>query len=492
MLFNSIEFIIFFITVLGIISIIKYKKIQHLFILGASYFFFYFSSNYLISLLIFSTLLDFYIGKEIWKRKNRKTKKILLAISLVGNLGLLGFYKYMDFAIMQFNILGNYFNLADSVPLLNLILPIGISFYTFQTISYTVDIYRGHLTPSKSFLEFSIFVSFFPQLVAGPIVRAKEFLPQLREKLNGLQNKIILRQILIQNRNFKLGISLMVFGFVKKIFFADNIAPLVNDVFFNPMGLEVDSFTILVGTIAFGIQIYGDFSGYSDIAIGAALILGFKLPTNFNKPYFATSPADFWRRWHISLSTWLRDYLYIPLGGSKKSNVRTYANLATVMFLGGLWHGASWNFVVWGMLHGVYLAIHRLILNKFPILNEIQFFKTKVGKIISILITQYFIFLAWIPFRASDIDQSLYAMQKYIFFDFELSNAMTLVSTHKLSIFLMILFFVLHFIIYLRPNTLEKVSKLQTRYWTIFLIICISITILFMDGNPEDFIYFRF
>jgi len=360
-------------------------------LLVGSYFFFYYTSNYLIILLIFSTILDFYLGKYIGNSTNILTKKILLITSLVGNLGLLGFFKYADFAILQFNILGNHFDLGSNIPLLELTLPIGISFYTFQTISYTVDIYRGHLKPSKTFREFAIFVAFFPQLVAGPIVRAKDFLPQLREKIASSNNKC-LRRVLITNKNLKLGVTIMMLGFFKKMFFADNIAPFVDEIFVNPIGL--DSFTIILGTVAFGIQIYADFSGYSDIAIGAALILGFKLPVNFNKPYFATSPSDFWRRWHISLSSWLRDYLYIPLGGNKRSHSRIYFNLMTVMILGGLWHGASWNFIVWGLLHGLYLSIHKLIINYFPSFKNNNFFNTKIGKAISIFITQYFIFLA--------------------------------------------------------------------------------------------------
>ena len=488
MLFNTIEFVIFFIVVLSAIVIIKNRKFQHLFLLIASYFFFYYSSNYLIVLLIASTILDFYVGKAIWDTKDVTKKKILLIISLAGNLGLLGFFKYADFAILQFNFLGEYFNLANEIPFLNLALPIGISFYTFQTISYTVDIYRGKLKPSESFKEFAIFVAFFPQLVAGPIIRAVDFLPQLREKIEvGGGN---LKQIIIHNSNLKLGVTIMAFGFLKKMFFADNIAPLVNDVFSNPIGL--DSFTIILGAIAFGIQIYGDFSGYTDIAIGAALILGFKLPINFNKPYFATSPSDFWRRWHISLSTWLRDYLYIPLGGSKKSHSRTYLNLAAVMFLGGLWHGASWNFVIWGMLHGVYLTIHRLILNKFPFLKENRFFKSKIGKIVSILVTQYFVFLAWIPFRVQDTDNMLYSMQKYIFLDFEISSTFDFMLTQKYSIGLIILFVVLHYVAYRKANLVERIANFKLRYWGIFLMIIALAILFFYEGNPENFIYFKF
>ena len=490
MLFNTVDFIIFFPILLVSIVLIKNKKYQHIILLFSSYFFFYFSSNYLILLLIASTILDFYIAKKIWNTSDIAKKKILLTISLAGNLGLLGFFKYVDFAILQFNFLGEQFNLTNEIPFLNLALPIGISFYTFQTISYTVDVYRGKLQPSESLKEFALFVSFFPQLVAGPIVRASEFLPQLREKLTNSVEKYELKSIILRNSNLKLGITIMAFGFLKKMFFADNIAPLVNEIFSIPTGF--DSFTIILGTIAFGIQIYCDFSGYSDIAIGAALILGFKLPVNFNKPYFATSPSDFWRRWHISLSSWLRDYLYIPLGGSKKSHVQTYANLATVMFLGGLWHGASWNFVIWGLLHGGYLAIHRLIVNKFPILNEIQFFKTKTGKIISIIVTQYFVFLAWIPFRVSDSNDIFYAMSKFVLLDFQFDETTQIIFQNKFPILLIILFFVLHFISYKKTNLIQNMSKLKLRWWFTIVTIVLTVIIFFYDGNPEEFIYFKF
>ncbi len=490
MLFNTIDFIIFFIIVLSSISIIKQRKFQHLFLLAASYFFFYYTSNYLIILLVFSTLLDFYLGNAIYRSNDLFRRKLLLILSLSGNLGLLGFFKYADFAILQFNILGNYIDLSNEIPFLNLALPIGISFYTFQTISYTVDIYRKSLTPSKSFWEFALFVAFFPQLVAGPIVRAKDFLPQLREKIDKLETGTKLRQIIIHNANLKFGITLMAFGFLKKMFFADNIAPLVNEVFAQPTGL--DSFAIIFGTIAFGIQIYGDFSGYTDIAIGAALILGFKLPINFNKPYFAISPSDFWNRWHISLSSWLRDYLYIPLGGNKKSNYRTYFNLFAVMFLGGLWHGASWNFVIWGMLHGSYLAIHRVVSNKFPKLKIHPFFKSKPGKIISILITQYFVFLAWIPFRQENTDYMLYMMSKFIFISTDLESINSFLSGHKFSIFLIILFIVLNYISYTKKDLLKTISELRLFYWGLILFTIMLGIFLTYEGNQEAFIYFRF
>jgi len=252
-LFNSIEFIVFFVVLLTIIVIIKHRRFQHIFLLASSYFFFYFSSNYLLTLLVASTILDFFIGQEIYNCKSQKKKKALLVVSLAGNRGLLGFFKYADFAITQFNIFGNYIDFATEIPLLNLALPIGISFYTFQTISYTVDIYRGRLTPSKSFWEFALFVSFFPQLVAGPIVRAYHFLPQLREKIENSKTPGKLRQILIHNSKVQLGLTLMALGFLKKMFFADNIGVLANEVFASPIGS--DSFSIIMATIAFGIQI---------------------------------------------------------------------------------------------------------------------------------------------------------------------------------------------------------------------------------------------
>jgi alginate O-acetyltransferase complex protein AlgI len=490
MLFNTIDFVIFFIVVLTTIVIVKNRKFQHLFLLYASYFFFYYSSNYLIMLLIFTTLWDFFFGRAIWKTNEVRKKKAILICSLAGNLGLLGFFKYADFAITQFNFLGNYFDLGTHIPLLNLALPIGISFYTFHSITYTVGIYRGIVTPVR-LREYALFVTFFPQLVAGPILRANQFLPQLREKIENSETTGRLRQIIIHNSNLKFGITMMAFGFLKKMFFADHIAPMVNYTFSYPIGL--DSFTIILGAIGFGIQIYCDFSGYTDIAIGAAMILGFKLPANFNKPYFAISPSDFWRRWHISLSSWLRDYLYIPLGGNRKSHLRTYLNLFIVMFLGGLWHGASWNFVIWGILHGTYLAIHKTLVNKFPIIGNHSFFKSKIGIICSVIITQYFVFLAWIPFRVKDTTYMLYSMQKYVVPDFHFNNdTLNFIVIYKIEIVLIILFIILHFISYKKGNLSEKISNIKLRYWFIFLTTIILAILFSYDGHPSDFIYFQF
>ena len=488
MLFNSIEFIIFFVFVISIISAVKFRKFQHIFLLTASYVFFYYSSSYLLSLLIFSTVLDFYVGKEIYNSKNLRRKKLLLITSLSGNLGLLGFFKYVDFGIGQINSLVSNFGISE-IPLLYLILPIGISFYTFQSISYTVDIYRGKLIPSKSIAEFALFVSFFPQLVAGPILRASHFLPQLREKISNNNITSRLRTITIHDASLRFGISLMAIGFFKKMFFADNIAPMVNEIFSVPIGLE--SFSIIIGAIGFGIQVYCDFSGYSDIAIGAATILGFHIPANFNKPYFATSPVDFWKRWHISLSTWLRDYLYIPLGGNKKGDYRSYANLFTVMIIGGLWHGSAWNFLIWGALHGVYLVIYKILITKFPSLEDTQLLKSRKTKIIAILITQYFVFLAYVAFRVEDVSALPYVLYKYVVWDFATEATFEILSHNKLPLLLIIGFFIMNYVSYKR-NIIKILSELKIRYWMLALFGIMTLILLLYDPFPKEFIYFRF
>ena len=489
MLFTTPEFIIFFISVLAVISAIKFRRFQHLFIVGSSYFFFYFSNNYLITLLIFSTLLDFYIGKAIFAAKDKKRKKILLILSLVGNLGLLGFFKYADFAILQFNILGQELNLNPDIPFLNLAIPIGISFYTFQTITYTVDIYRGKLKPSDSMWEFALFVSFFPQLVAGPILRASHFLPQLREKISNNNITTRLRTITIHDTALRFGITLMAMGFFKKMFFADNVAPMVNEIFNVPYGLE--SFSVIIGAIAFGVQIYCDFSGYSDIAIGAALILGFNIPANFNKPFFATSPSDYWSRWHISLSTWVRDYVYYPLVFKhRRSSIVVFSSLLFSMLLMGLWHGASWNFLIWGGLHGIFLAVFTILRKKYYKPTE-PFFKSKFGKIFSIIITQYLVFFTFIAFRVQDLDALPYLFYKYLVWDFAINETVQILSHNQIPIILIVGFFILHYISY-KKNIVKTLSEIKIVYWMGILLGMITLILFFYDLSPEEFIYFRF
>ena len=489
MLFTTPEFIIFFISVLAVISAIKFRRFQHLFIVGSSYFFFYFSNNYLITLLIFSTLLDFYIGKAIFAAKDKKRKKILLISSLAGNLGLLGFFKYADFAILQFNILGQELNLNPDIPFLNLAIPIGISFYTFQTITYTVDIYREKLKPSDSVWEFALFVSFFPQLVAGPILRASHFLPQLREKISNNNISTRLRTITIHDTALRFGITLMAMGFFKKMFFADNVAPMVNEIFNVPYGLE--SFSVIIGAIAFGVQIYCDFSGYSDIAIGAAIILGFNIPANFNKPFFATSPSDYWSRWHISLSTWVRDYVYYPLVFKhRRSSIVVFSSLLFSMLLMGLWHGASWNFLIWGGLHGIFLAVFTVLRKKYYKPTE-PFFKSKFGKIFSIIITQYLVFFTFIAFRVQDLDALPYLFYKYLVWDFAINETVQILSHNQIPIILIVGFFILHYISY-KKNIVKTLSEIKIVYWMGILLGMMTLILFFYDLSPEEFIYFRF
>jgi D-alanyl-lipoteichoic acid acyltransferase DltB (MBOAT superfamily) len=443
-----------------------------------------------VTLLISTILLHFYIGREIYKSKDPKIRKIFLIVGILGSLSLLGFFKYYDFAITQFNIFGNLLNLENQIPLLNLALPIGISFYTFQSLSYIIDIYRGHLTPTKSLKEYAFFVAFFPSLVSGPILRASHFLPQLKEKIGQAKSSERLRLFIIQNSRLKFGISLMLLGFFKKMVFADNIAPLVNNIFSNPMGME--SFSIILGSIAFGIQVYCDFSGYSDIAIGAAAILGFKIPLNFNKPFFATSPSDFWSRWHISLSSWVRDYLYFPLVFKhRRSSVIVFSSLLISMLVMGLWHGASWNFLIWGGLHGIFLAVWTVIRNKYSKPVE-PFFKTKFGKLFSIFVTQYLVFFTFLAFIIQDFDHMWYAMKKYVVLDFTTSQTIEIINENEFAILLITLFVVLHYISYRQGNLPEKISKLKLRYWVLFLIFIILPIGLFYVGSAQEFIYFQF
>ena len=491
MLFNSLDFLAFFVIVLTVISIWKYRRFQHVFLIISSFFFLYYTDNYLVILLIITILLHFYIGKAIYNSKTILQKKIFFILGIGASLGLLGFYKYADFTITQFNILGNFIDLGTEIPLLNLALPIGISFYTFQSLSYIIDIWRGSLEPSKSLKEYAFFVAFFPPLVAGPILRASNFLPQLREKIQDSHSTQKLKQFVISNTNLKFGITLMTLGFVKKMFFADNIAPLVNNIFLDPIGMESSS--IFLGAIAFGIQIYCDFSGYSDIAIGAAAILGFKIPLNFNKPFFATSPSDFWSRWHISLSTWVRDYLYYPLVfKNRRSSGIVFISLLVSMLLMGLWHGASWNFLIWGGIHGVFLAIYTVLRKRYPNANANIFFRTRAGKIFSILVTQYLVFFTFIAFRVQDFDSMIYSMKKYILFDFAIENTIGIIETNVVAVGLIVLFIILHVVSYKQGNIPEKLSNIKMRYWACFLFISFITIATFYVGSATEFIYFQF
>lgn len=374
MIFNSVSFLIFFNLFFVIYWLISQKcriKARNIFIILSSYFFYGFWDWRFLILIIISSSVDYYIGKSIYKSTN---KKALLFASIIVNLGTLGFFKYFNFFIDSFSQLVEMFGFGLNVSTLNILLPVGISFYTFQTLSYTIDLYKNKITPAKDIFSFFAFVSFFPQLVAGPIERASHLLKQFEtEKSFSYKNSID-------------GLRLILWGFFKKIVIADNFGFFVDHIF--NAESTMSGLTILIGSVFFALQIYADFSGYSDIAIGLSKTLGFDLRINFRTPYFANSFRDFWKRWHISLSSWFRDYVYIPLGGNRCSNTRVCLNLFVTFLLSGLWHGANITFLIWGALHGTMLIIEK------------QFSTKKRNSSFYAPIVLILVVVFWIPFRA--------------------------------------------------------------------------------------------
>ena len=337
MIFYSPEFLIFFVGLLLGLALLRKNGPRKLLLLAASYYFYAYWDWRFLGLIMLSTGVDYVVGKQLGRTDDPGRRKGLLLISVVVNLGLLGFFKYYNFFIDSLRPIIE--GLGMNAVTLDILLPVGISFYTFQTLSYTIDVYRRELEPQKSLTDFALFVAFFPQLVAGPIVRAAHFLPQLAKYRP------------LTRANFYMGLQIFVYGMFKKVFIADRLAMFSDHVFANAGAY--DSLTTWMAAAAFHTQVYFDFSGYSDMAIGAACILGYDLGTNFNFPFFAKSINEFWSRWHISLSTWVRDYIYFPLGGSRKGRIRGYVNSFVAMVLCGLWHGATWNCVVWGGMHGI-------------------------------------------------------------------------------------------------------------------------------------------
>ncbi|UCD62099.1 MAG: MBOAT family protein, partial [Flavobacteriaceae bacterium] len=340
MLFNSLDFAIFFPVVFVFYWIVaKNKTARNVFLLAASYFFYGWWDWRFLFLIVISSLVDYVVGHQLSQTSIYKRRKLLLGLSLLVNLGFLCYFKYTNFFIETFVDSFRLFGKNIEVSTLNIILPVGISFYTFQTLSYTIDVYRNQLKPTKDILSFFAFVAFFPQLVAGPIERASHLLPQFY-KTYRFNYELV-----------KSGLLLMAFGLFKKMVIADRVAILVNQVYNNPS--EYHGYETILATVFFAFQIYCDFSGYSDIAIGIGRTMGFDLMKNFDSPYFSKSITEFWRRWHISLSTWFRDYVYIPLGGNRKGEARTYFNLFAVFLISGLWHGAAMTFLIWGAIHGL-------------------------------------------------------------------------------------------------------------------------------------------
>ena len=408
MIFSSLDFLIFFVIVLALLKLMENKSesSKKILLLVASYYFYGYWDWRFLSLILINTFASYYTGKMIAAHKDSPAKqKLYLTISVVTSLAILAVFKYYDFFIDSLNTVLSLE--ANPLSSLNIILPLGISFYTFQTLSYTIDIYRKKIGPS-GLLDFSLFVVFFPQLVAGPIVRAIEFLPQLTKKIQ------------LTFDNFKTGLALFIVGFAKKSLLADSLSIFVDSVYKAPE--LFDAMTLLCATLAYSLQIYFDFSGYSDMAIGIGLIIGFQFPKNFNYPYKSRNITEFWRRWHLTLSSWLRDYLYISLGGNRGSRIRTYFNLMATMTLGGLWHGASLNFVVWGVLHGAALAVHKVFMARtghdIHLYQEQAFIGTSVGQFFSqltaIIVTYAFVCLTWVLFRADSFADSYTVISKIL------------------------------------------------------------------------------
>lgn len=394
MLFNSLDFVLFFLVFAALFFLIPSKYRWLLLLLGSYFFYMYWKWEF-IFLILFSTGIDYYCGIQMTKRSDIRLRRPFLLLSLFSNLGILFFFKYFNFFAASVNDLS-----GSSISAMNIILPMGISFYTFQTLSYSIDVYRGNISAEKHLGRFALYVSFFPQLVAGPIERADRLLPQFQKN----DQKPEFDRLIT-------GLAQVLIGLFKKVVVADTIAIYVNHIYGYPD--LYTGFTLLFATYLFAIQIYCDFSGYTDIAIGAAKMLGYDLMENFRTPYFSISITEFWRRWHISLSSWLRDYLYIPLGGNRGSRIFTYRNLMITMLLGGLWHGASWNFVLWGLLHGVYLSIERIFDYPKKVSNKSWWIRLSAG-----LLTFHLVCFSWIFFRSETFDKASIIVRRIFTVDY--------------------------------------------------------------------------
>jgi alginate O-acetyltransferase complex protein AlgI len=462
-LFTQIEFLIFIVAVFTFILCVSNFKIQKRFLLIASYYFYgYWDYRFLI-LILLCTLVNYFAAKVIFCMLNAKIRKLLLLVTIALSLGMLFFFKYFNFFINSLNILLK--PLGWHTANLAIILPVGISFFTFQALSYTIDVYQKKITICKDFYDFALYIAFFPQLVAGPIVRASDFLPQLYEPRKPSMQRIY------------LGFEQFVFGLFKKVFIADNIALFIDFTFDNYK--IFNGATLWIAVIAYTIQIYCDFSGYSDMAIGIARAMGYDLNTNFNLPYIAKSLEEFWRRWHISLSTWLRDYLYIPLGGNRKGKWRMYMNLFITMLLGGLWHGAAWTFVFWGALHGI-----ALILNKA--FHERLGRKIKLPGIITWAFTILIVMTGWIFFRSSTFTQAYTILEGIITF----KSGVTWYNPFVIFVIItMIIYHTLNYggigkcLIHPKHKSIYGMSVLFTMIWLI---------IVFYPQDFQPFLYFQF
>ena len=473
MIFSSGIFLFLFLA-FSFVYMLLQKRVtaRLLFVTLFSYYFYYKSSGIYFFLLGIVTVSDFFLAHRMQQTETHWKRKMLVVISLCINLGLLCYFKYTNFFYQMLCPLLN-----GSFQPLDIFLPVGISFFTFQSLSYTIDVYRKDLKPLDNLLDYAFYVSFFPQLVAGPIVRASDFIPQIR------------RPLLVTNEMFGQGVFFIVSGLFKKAVISDYISVnFVERIFDNPSlysGLEN-----LFGVYGYALQIYCDFSGYSDMAIGIALLLGFRFPINFNSPYKSDSVTDFWHRWHISLSTWLRDYLYISLGGNRKGKLRTYINLVLTMLLGGLWHGASWNFVVWGGLHGAALALHKGLRSLLH--RPKQYRSTGWRKVAAVFITFHFVCLCWIFFRNSTFDGSI-SMISQIFTSFHPKLAGQLFVGYWKVFALMGIGYLLHWCPDSWQNACSRgMVRMPVVVQAFILIALIFLVIQVKSSDIQPFIYFQF
>jgi D-alanyl-lipoteichoic acid acyltransferase DltB (MBOAT superfamily) len=482
MLFNSVDFLVFFTLIASAYFALPHRWRWVLLLAGSYYFYMCWKPAYII-LIIISTLIDYFCGLGMGRTSKTSRRKLLLILSLSTNLGLLFTFKYLNFFAYSFK---HVFGLGEQAkPLLNVLLPVGISFYTFQTLSYTIDVFRGIRPPEKRLGIFALYVSFFPQLVAGPIERSTRLLPQFDNVVKFDYERVV------------DGIRLMLWGFFKKVVIADTLAKFVNPVYNSPADYAGPSY--LIATVFFAYQIYCDFSGYTDIARGSAQVLGIDLMENFNRPYYSKSVREFWRRWHISLSTWFRDYLYIPIGGSRVTLPRHCFNLLIVFLLCGLWHGANWTFIIWGLLHGTYLVVGLLTRNArtqftgWIGLDKAPFLK----KLVQVSITFGLICFGWIFFRANSLTDALYIVT-HLFSGWLLlttqSQLVFIAGRPSLFILCILLLIVLESVHLLQRRvdwrTILKLKPIWFR-WAVYYSLVISI--MFLGSlNAEPFIYFQF
>ena len=484
MTFNTLTYLFFFVGVMLGAWLLPGRRAQQWFLTIASLYFYGAWNHWLVLLIVASSLIDFFVAIRMHDATTIAWRRVWLVFSLASNLSLLGFFKYSNFLLESVFSLQSWVGLGlmQQAPHIDVILPVGISFYTFQTLSYTVDVYRKQLEPVREFPRFLLFISFFPQLVAGPIVRATDFLPQLEKRA------------ILHARNLQIGFTLFLVGLVKKVVFADGLGGFVENIYGQPE--LYTSVPVILATVAYAVQIYCDFSGYTDMAIGSAVALGFYLPKNFNHPYFATSVTEFWNRWHISLSTWLRDYLYIPLGGNRRGATRTHINLLLVMLLGGLWHGAKWTFVLWGAYQGAMLIVHRFYSRTVESSPRLAWYQrirqTAVFKAFAVCVTMYFVCIGWIFFRAENFADLQILLQRFVIFDgFHRYYGVAL----RDAVFVMLLiggFFITHLLSYRLGGLANRIGRFGHVGWCACVVAGLFCVITLTPTKSPEFIYFQF